>query len=220
MPALRQLRRVHGLQLSVVSDAGMIRDLPGRARAARVLIALSAASMVAQMLYEGAADLGLSGADYGGDAWSVLDAVSSLMVFVEGLALAFWSSALFERVQAAWPGSSARLPSPHAMAWIVFLFPLTIFFPWLYLRRAARIIGATRAARLAGWYYGGALALSVFAGLMAIFEPSDTLVAAPSWSLVYALVWVATIAVTVLLLPLIGLATERAMRSDVGAVFA
>ena len=200
---------------------GMQRDLPGRARAARLLIALSAASMVAQMLYEGAADLEVLGADYDAGAWSVLDAVSSLTVFLEGLGLAFWSSAFFERVQKAWPGSSERLPSPHAMAWIVFLFPITLFFPWLYLRRAAGIVGAGRAARLVSWYYGGAVALSALGGLLAVFDPYDVMPEASAWWLGYTvLLWGVSIAVTVLALPLIGRATERAMEGDVGEVFA
>lgn len=206
----------------MISDAGMMRNLPGRARLARALFFASIGLMIVQMFYEGAAELSVSGADFGSSAWTTLDLVGTVATFASVVALAAWASALTERVRLAWPNEADRLPTPSAMAWIVFFFPVTLFFPWLYLRRMTRIVGRPKAGRLVTGYYAGQAGVAVIA-FAAFLLPVDRM-AYTLGDLAYLILvgagWVPLIVVTVLLLPLIGQATAAAMEGDVGEVFA
>ena len=190
----------------------------GRALTVRALVLFSVAVNVVQTVYEGAADLGAFGADYDG-IWSVIDGFGTFVALAAAIALAAWAAALIERVGNVRHDAGSTLPNPHLMGWLVFLFPLTVHFPYLYLRRAARAIGARRGERLFAAYYG------LLAVVIVVAVASDAiyvlLPGSEGWQVAYtALLWLPDVAAGLLVWAAIPALTRPAQEAHVADVFA
>ena len=199
-----------------MSDTAQAREtLAGRARVARfallasILTGLAVFALDAALLYDDP-PLALY------DVYGAVDGLDTLVTLGAAVAAAFWAAALFRVVKTA--AARDDLVSPRTMGWLVFLFPLTLHLPWLYLRRAARLLGDPGCARIATTTYAAEAAalllvvLLVGGSLTAPAGPITNALALPMWLLVLIPFWLERV--------LIGRFTAAALVARIEDVFA
>ena len=117
-------------------------DLAGKARAAQAGLIAYLLMSAASLAYDFRGGMGAQV-----DPWGTLDWIELAVFAMVILPFGFWTAALFRTLRR--PRGPQGLPAPRVAAVVAYLFPLTLFFPWLFFRRAADVLEDVRGRRLA-----------------------------------------------------------------------